>query len=308
MNVQHLPQRNDADLPIAVFVHVHYPDVWAQMAELLSARLDTPFRLVLTSPHEPQSLTAPRTPHLRDLTMLPTDNHGRDMRPFLQAFRVTQGYEIGLKLHTKRSPHRSDGSAWRDAMLETLLPPEGADIIVAAMGRRPPVGLVAPTGLLLPLSGWMGRNGRGVACAATALGVPLRDAAIKDAVFPAGSMFWFRREAIAPFAAPQLADMFEPERRQYDGTFAHALERLFAIVAEQRGYAAVTAGALLAAGDAADVEDVVRRSRSERADALLRSRSPLVRLVEERMPSLLRAYWHLPDGVKLMIRRRLLGG
>jgi lipopolysaccharide biosynthesis protein len=55
--------------------------------------------------------------------------------------------------------------------------------------------------------------------------------------FPAGSMFWFRVAALAGLDDFILAeDDFEPECGQTDGTLAHAVERLVALFAEQRGY------------------------------------------------------------------------
>jgi lipopolysaccharide biosynthesis protein len=55
--------------------------------------------------------------------------------------------------------------------------------------------------------------------------------------FPAGSMFWARRDALAPLLQAGLtAQHFAPEQGQEDGTLAHAYERLLGVVCRHQGY------------------------------------------------------------------------
>jgi lipopolysaccharide biosynthesis protein len=63
----------------------------------------------------------------------------------------------------------------------------------------------------------------------------LEDAPMRG--FFAGTMIWFRPEALA--ACERLSgqkDLFEPELGQVDGMAAHALERLLAVMVEAAGF------------------------------------------------------------------------
>lgn len=55
-------------------------------------------------------------------------------------------------------------------------------------------------------------------------------------VFPAGSMFWAKTDALLPLFKNIKATDFQEEDNQRDGTFAHAIERVLVILAQSRGY------------------------------------------------------------------------
>ena len=90
---------DNSRVPVVVFVHVYYPEIWQEMRIVLAERLVSPFRLVLTHTTN-TSLPIPESPWLVSVTQLHVENRGRDIRPFLQALGETTGCDIGLKLHT----------------------------------------------------------------------------------------------------------------------------------------------------------------------------------------------------------------
>ena len=156
------------------------------------------------------------------------ENRGRDILPFLRlATRLLdEGEKIVLKLHTKQSLHRRDGETWRRELLELLLPQGRTAGLAAAFSNDPTLGLLAPEGHVQPMHYYWGANEDNVRCLATRTGIRLPET--DSDRFIAGSMFWARLEALRPLLDAHLDEWeFEAEQGQVDGTFAHALERMF---------------------------------------------------------------------------------
>lgn len=258
----------DRAVPV-VFVHVHYADVWADMAREIAAAFDRPFGLVITCRKDDIELAAVESPHLAFTRRLRTENRGRDVLPFLHALRAMEGaFEIGLKLHTKRSKHRADGEDWRRYMMDSLLAGKGGTPdALFLMEREAELGLVAPFAHLLPLEGRIALNKGAMRRVAERMAMPLDFEALARKRFAAGSMFWFRRAALAPFASATLDDLFAREKGQLDGTAAHAAERLFALVTERSGYWVTTAEALpeLMAASRLDADERARLTEAAAA-------------------------------------------
>jgi len=278
-----------------VFVHVHYADVWADMAREIAAAFRRPFGLVLTCREDDIALAPVESPHLRFTRRLRTENRGRDVLPFFHALReMGDTYEIGLKLHTKRSRHRADGEDWRRYLMDSLLVgKEGRPDALRLMERERSLGLVAPRAHLLPLEGRIALNRRAMRRVAERLAMPLDFETLAGRRFAAGSMFWFRRDALAPFAQSDLDDLFPREKGQLDGTAAHAVERLFTLVTEREGLWVTAAEAVpdLVAADPLTAEDRERLSEA----AIRRTPNPFVLPISRfwgRHPYLLAAAHH----------------
>jgi lipopolysaccharide biosynthesis protein len=250
--------RATAKTPVTVFVHVHYPDIWRDMSALLAERLTLPFHLVLTTSHRQDEIVLPRTPALLSVRLLSVENRGRDILPFLQAMAETNHFEIGLKLHTKKSPQREDGDGWRTELLESLLPPaSGADAIVSRMRADQRIGFVTPAHFCLSVRPWVLLNAPGMHRIMSALGSDLTESNLDNVFFAGGSMFWFRRSALARLADRKLADLFETEQGQLDGTIAHAMERLFPVEAHLQGYVSLAAPALALSRPSMTLEELL---------------------------------------------------
>ena len=179
--------------------------------------------------------------NLGNVMLLPMENRGRDIRPFLFVLRKLNqlGYALACKLHTKRSPQLEEGDVWRQSLVKSLL--GGGDAIAFAeqcFGKQADLGVLAPAGSLVSLSieeinagnrPWLDKL--------------LSKLGRKDLIgsyrtlFPAGSMYWFRVASLAGLDDLVLAeDAFELEVGQLDGTLAHAVERLVTLYAATYGY------------------------------------------------------------------------
>lgn len=218
-------------------IHAWYPDVLDEILEALVSSGHR-FRVIVTT-------TVEKVAQIRALLdkrgieaeIEAVENRGRDILPFLRVADrlLNQGEELVLKLHTKKSPHRHDGDVWRSQLIGHLLSPSRVDAIVRAYREDAGLGLVAPEGHVQPLGFYWGANEDNVRYLAARLGISAPQVDSDD--FISGSMFWARLEAIRPLLDAHLDDWeFELEAGQFDGTFAHAIERVVALAARDAGY------------------------------------------------------------------------
>lgn len=230
------PTRPVIDQPrILVLAHVHYPELWPDIDDRL-ARIPEAFDLIVTVTEGPAEGVIPnvlrRHPNARIEVFA---NRGRDWAPVvLLANRgLLSGYEAIAKVHSKKSEHRIDGDGWRLALLDGVLEsPHAITRIVDLLSEDRTIGMVVPTGHVAGPEHW-GSDQAIVEALASRLPMAFDPEALK---FPSGSMFWCR-----PWVFERLADLamgiadFDQEAGQYDGTTAHALERIVGIFVEEAG-------------------------------------------------------------------------
>jgi lipopolysaccharide biosynthesis protein len=298
--------QDDAGLAplITIFAHVFHLDAWAEMLTRLEA-LTLPYQLVVTSPYAAAELRFPR--NAAETEFHSTPNLGRDIKPFLTAFEATRfANDICLKIHTKKSLHRRDGDAWRQAIFDDLIgDSRQVSRTVMLLRENPNIGLVSPNRHLVPVAMFPGSNLGNLEQLSTLY--EMQDAAIdlSKALFVAGSMFWFRSGALSALHGKNIE--FEPERGQLDGTRAHAHERIFSLLAEGRGFVSVTADELKAR-DSDAYRKLAAAEKLQRDVMLLSGNrtaveiSPILRPIP--IPSgAQRLYRKLPRGFRKMVRR-----
>jgi len=213
---------------VAVLVHGYYLDALDQMLDALPRdKLDlyvsTPLRQL---PAATCLLHQQKWPRVH---LFGVPNRGRDMAPFLlELLPAAQavGHSSFIKLHTKSSPHLSDGDNWSSYLLKSLLNQD----LIQRLQCSTPNGLLAAAGTLVPISLQLHNNAHHLACLQRRFGLSGRD--LLDSRFIAGSMFAGRLSALTPLLQLGLERCdFEPESGQTDGTLAHALERWIGVVA-----------------------------------------------------------------------------
>ena len=226
--------------PVAVVMHMHYPELAAEMRAYLE-NIPGPVDLFASTdtPENAERLHqayADWGPGKVEVRVAP--NRGRDIAPKLVAFRdVYMRYAVTLHLHSKRSIHTSYQRLWRYFLLESLIGDrDRAARALSAFEHEADLGMISPGHYFAVRNNitW-GPNFRSARELAERMGFALDPAALVD--FPSGSMFWARSAALKPLLDLHIReDDFPVEAGQIDGTLAHAIERLYFLVCRAAGY------------------------------------------------------------------------
>jgi len=220
----------------AVICHLHYPDLLDELVGALEP-LDGDFDLYLSIPNAESKIVPGIFTRFPGALILPMENVGRDINPFLMILKaiLPMGYENLLKIHTKRSPHRADGEAWRQDMYARLLGNrENVLKIQERLAKDPDVGIIAPKGHVVSYRAYCGASRDRVFEIAKAAGVAYAEE--HDFPFVAGTMFWAKPKALTALAhipGEQLA--YEDEVIAPDGALVHALERFIGLAVHKAG-------------------------------------------------------------------------
>jgi hypothetical protein len=211
-----------------VILHAFYEDEATAIFQKLDGLTD--YDLMLTTP----------VPAIRDQFLSRFDparsicflvpNAGRDVLPFLLllAFADLSPYSHFVKMHTKRSPHLTEGSSWFSSNMEILI---GNKQMTDAMfqlidpARTEIYGVESRT-----LRDHFRNNRHWLESLLQKKGRDCQGTFIPGTMF-AGSAEFLRRLAGLNLHLHQ----FEQEKGQLDGCLVHALERYFGYVAQLSG-------------------------------------------------------------------------
>jgi glycosyltransferase involved in cell wall biosynthesis len=231
-----------ANTKVLLHGHFHYVDLVEDFLGRLAAD-GLVCDLVLTTTDEDRAialrhLLEPRA-NTRDLVRV-VPNRGRDIGAFLTGVSdlLDQDYQILGHVHGKKSVHLGDGDLWRDFLWENLIGGQtrAASAAVSALLEDPDLGLIFPEDP--NLCGW-DLNGETAADLARRMGRTEPLPRFPD--WPNGTMFWARREALAPLFTLGLGwEDYPEEPAPVDGSLLHALERLIPFAAERAGLAFAT--------------------------------------------------------------------
>jgi len=223
------------DTKLAVVIHLYYIDLWPTIKNRLSY-IEEPYDLFITLNERDRDFQPELDSRDSQIYTYVIPNRGRDVLPFLyiaQRIRAA-GYEYFLKLHSKKSKHRQDGSDWFSDVVTSLLPDSETITKTIECLKQEKTGIIGPRNHLVSLRRHMGSNRL---ILQDLLSRAYNEQAAKKVLkspeqYPyfGGTMFWARLDAIDKMLNLLLMpDDFQSEHGQVDGTTAHALERMFGV-------------------------------------------------------------------------------
>lgn len=218
----------------ALLIHAYYPEVLGDIQQRLQQnQLQADIWITIT---DPQALKTAQQ-HLPQARIYLVPNLGRDVAPYLSLYPLMAHYQVILKIHTKKSIHRTDGNQWRSYLYDQLLPRDPATMqnLLKQFNQNHSIGLLSPDGHHVPLKKFYGNNRNWINRLIQKLDLPQLKGSTK---FIAGTMFWYKPTALnALIHQPiQTGDFYHFMPGQIDGSLAHALERIFSHLAHTNGW------------------------------------------------------------------------
>lgn len=229
------------DIKIGVFIHIYYLDL---ADEIISYTNNIPFNsnlYITTNSKEKQKDIEKKmqTNSKHNFEIKITPNIGRDIAPMLIAFKDKfSAIDYALHIHTKKSLHYENGNDnWRKYLLDGLLGSKEIILSHFKLLEQEDVGatMIKYYKDLSDQINW----GYNFDLAKTLMSYMSSNELTTDTFleFPAGSMFWFKADALEPLLSLSLSyEDFDAEKGQIDGTLAHAIERILLHTVETKGY------------------------------------------------------------------------
>lgn len=206
----------------AIYLHIHYFDIFLKLKDKLSCfKNQFNFLFSVTDNINRKQIDFIKTsfPHCM---VKQYENKGRDILPFCNMLRdgCFDSFDTVCKIHTKRSPHRTDGEQWGLDLVNNLLKfPAPLTITnekyIWALEEsvQPIIHHVGSNSEILNMysNNWHNSN------------------------FVAGTMFWFSPKIKTILTKKIDVSLFQEEPIKYDGTYAHAVERLMGAWLQEAG-------------------------------------------------------------------------
>jgi len=211
----------------AIVIHLYYIELWDEI-KLSLQFLEEKFDLYVNV-NNSCSLNFLKQIKLEfpSITIFSCENRGRDILPFINILEyiLPMDYKYCCKIHTKKSPHRVDGSQWRNHLIDSILSTKER-IVTSKSYLDNDTGIVVAKDNIFSYKEWIGLNETTVVNFANKANITIPD----DFNFPAGSMFWFKPLIFEKLVKYIDKRSFIYEDEQIDGTKAHAIERLFGLL------------------------------------------------------------------------------
>lgn len=229
---------------IAIILHIYYDEVVAEIMDNIKDLNSIADFFVTYCDHisgeKEQQLLANIVQYYPQAKIIKIPNHGRDIFPFTQwvSKGFLKGYKAVLKLHSKRSKHNVKGDYYRQALISSITPPNFSLNDIQTLVTRDDWGLILHTDFLITEERFWFDN-----YYLTKKLLKQYQINIDDYPFylAAGCIYWLSGSMIEKFSQISYnAYDFELEDGQKDATMAHAIERIFTYLAEDRSLKVIT--------------------------------------------------------------------
>ena len=219
---------------VAVILHLHYLDMWDEIADYLSHFGGYGFDLYISVTETNNQLVGKILQKYPDATIFLFENRGRDIFPFIRVLKniIDLDYIAVCKIHTKKSIYRKDGSKIKDELFNALIGnKERISEIITLFESDENIGLVVPEKYNIPHTRKNMTFHRKIVVALE----KIFQVEFKESSFPAGSMYWFKPAALKELCMIESKHI-PLEDGWADGTVMHTIERYIGVLVENNEY------------------------------------------------------------------------
>lgn len=222
---------------IAVHLHLYYFDLAHEFSVYFSCLPDG-FDLYITvceSGLEEKVKAAFAATGASKIEVIEVENIGRDVAPFFISLKdkvFNRGYDIIGHFHSKKSNDvdHGTGDRWRKYLLSNLIGSVQGINEIFGLFEDPEIGLVFAED---SHNVDFGKNKSFSDTLCDAMKISRLECAT---IFPLGTMFWAKPDALAPLFELPMQNFLQAEPLPYDGSYMHATERLISHVVTETGY------------------------------------------------------------------------
>ena len=232
-------------LKLLVHVHIYYHEQVDYIIEKLNNIVDCDWDLYVTYSQYNEDTEQKFKQFKSDTHFINVKNVGYDVWPFIVVLKEIdlKQYDLVLKLHTKSyyeetitfNHYTMYGFGWRDTLYDTYLFSHNAfKNILKIFTKHPNVGIIVNNHLLI-------KSDKYNTVEETFLTNEIKRLLDINSTynrFIAGTMFMARAEILGKLKASSITekDFSLESKTQTTGSFAHSLERIFCLLAVNKGY------------------------------------------------------------------------
>ena len=248
-----LPETCEAATPalprVALWMHIYYVELAEECLDYAAAMPDEADIILTTDTAEKKAkLEAMGAALPQRVRVILVENRGRDVSALLVGCApFWRDYDVVCFAHDKKMghlPYEVQGRTFSERCYRNTLAGKGfVRNVIGAFQAQPRLGILCPpppnTSVYyntIGVSDW-GPNFEHTKALYDRLGLTVPISREHAPVGPYGTVFWFRPQALAPlFTAGWNYEDFPAEPQAHDGTFIHAVERIYPYAAQQAGY------------------------------------------------------------------------